>query len=87
MKLKPVFNRITVEACAPQASTLKVIIIPDVISSEASLGLMAAGGEGVELRVEGRVLYVRCATVSCSEVQVSVDVLRLDGVLAVVCDE
>ncbi|MFP3038539.1 MAG: hypothetical protein ACKFIZ_00410 [Candidatus Hodgkinia cicadicola] len=87
MKLKPVFNRIIVEACAPLASTSKSVIIPDVASSEVGSGLVVAVGGGVGLRVGDRVLYVRSAAVSYSEMLVSVDILRIDGVLAVVCDE
>ncbi|MFP3039440.1 MAG: hypothetical protein ACKESB_01800 [Candidatus Hodgkinia cicadicola] len=87
MKLKPTFNRIIVAACSPPASTSKGVIIPDVASSGISLGLVVAVGGGVDLRVGDRVLYVRSAAVSYSEVLVSVDILRMDGVLAVVCDE
>ncbi|MFP3039125.1 MAG: hypothetical protein ACKESB_00110 [Candidatus Hodgkinia cicadicola] len=80
MKLKPVFNRIIVEAP-------KGIIIPDAVSYEVGFGPRVAIGGGFDLRVEDRVLYVRSAAVSCGEVPVSVDILRIDGVLAVVCDE
>ncbi len=91
MKLKPVFNRIVVEVCAPLLATSKGVIIPDIASPSSSpnlgLGLVIDVGEGVDLKAGDKVLYIKSAAVCYNVGLVSVDILKVGEVLAVVCDD
>ncbi len=91
VKLKLILNRIVVGARAPLRATLKAVGVSDVASSglgaDVGAGVVIAAGEGFDLKAGDRVLRCKAAAVWCSVELGSVDILKIDEISAVVCDE
>ncbi len=91
VELKLILNRIVVEACAPLRATLKAVGVSDVASSvlgaDVGAGAVIVVGEGADLKAGDRVLHCKDAAGWCSVELGSVDILKIDEISAVVCDE
>lgn len=86
MKLKPLFNRVTILPEEIKQTSAGGIIIPETTNS-LSIGVIEAVSDGLTINPGEKVLYNRNAAIKHYLNGTVIDILDVVDVFAIVCDE